>query len=173
MSNHRNGVGANGSHHRNSSDGWGVVPENDRPLWSRYMLDYCPWFPGATIMTLISDGIINGGTRAPQVWKETAQELHSAGFTPIRYFLLAELLSGARKKGELDQEAHGHLFKQWYQDPFPAFRLEAEAWKPWLERLKQAQSPIRALSHMLHGEKLSPMGMVVSYSGERMRIVSD
>ena len=124
-------------------------------------------------MTLIADGIVNGGTRAPQVWKETAQELHSAGFTPLRYFLLAELLSGARKKGELDEAAHGYLFKQWYQDPFPAFRLEAQAWKPWLERLQQAQSPIRALSYMLHGEKLPPLGMVASFSGEPMRIVSD
>ncbi|GAA1193740.1 MULTISPECIES: hypothetical protein [Brevibacterium] len=173
MSKNRNGVGASTSNHRKPSDGWGAVPEDDRPLWSRYMLDYCPWFPGATVMTLIADGIVNGGTRAPQVWKETAQELHGAGFTPLRYFLLAELLSGARKKGELDEEAHGHLFKQWYQEPCPAFRLEAQAWKPWLERLKQAQSPIRALSHMLHGAKQAPLGMVISLSGAPTRIVSD
>ena len=175
MSNHRNDAGANGSHHRSASDGWGGVPEADRPLWSRYMLDHCPWFPGATIMTFIADGIINGGTRAPQVWKETAQELHGAGFTPLRYFLLAELLSGARKKGELVQEAQGHLFKQWYQEPFPAFQLEAQAWKPWLERLQQAQSPIRALSHMLHGAKRAPLGVLtgdVGQSGDGRLVVA-
>ena len=70
-----------------TTDGWGEVPEVDRPVWSRYMLDHCPWFPGATIMSFIASGVVNGGSHVPEVWRETAAELHSAGFTPIQYYL--------------------------------------------------------------------------------------
>lgn len=173
MSIHLVGPGDGGADDLDPTDGWGDVPEADRPLWSRYMLDHCPWFPGPTIMTLIAGGVVDGGTRAPQAWKEAAAELHSAGFTPIHYFLLAELLSGARKQGDLDEASHGHFFKQWFKEPFPAFRLDAEAWRPWLERLEQAQSPSRALKHMLHGSNLPPLGTVTYSSGEPTRVVSD
>ena len=156
-----------------TTDGWGEVPEVDRPVWSRYMLDHCPWFPGATIVSFIASGVVNGGSRVPEVWKETAAELHSGGFTPLQYYLLAQLLSDKRRRNELDEATHGHLFKQWYKEGFPAFQLDAEAWKPWLERLVRAQSPRRALDHMLFGPDLPALGMVMSLSGGLARVVSD
>ena len=137
------------------------------------MLDHCPAFPGATIMNFIAGSVVKGGTSVPQTWKDTAAELHSAGFSPLQYFLLAELLSSARKKGELQETAHGHLFKQWFGDYFPDFRLNAEAWRPWLERLHQAQSPRRALSHVLHGSNLQPLGTVRFTKGGNTQVVSD
>lgn len=165
--------GSGGTDDRHIARKWSDVPEADRPVWARYMLDYCPWFPGATIMTLIASGVVGGGTHIPSQWQQVAVELHNAGFTPIQYFLLAELLSEARRRGDLDKASHGHLFKQWYGDYYPDFRLDAEAWKPWLERLEQAQSPRRALEHMLHGPDLPPLGMVTYSSGGPNRVVSD
>lgn len=149
------------------TDGWGEVPEADRPLWARYMLDYCPQFLGPTIMTLIARGVVFGGTKIPEDWKETAAELHNAGFTPLHYYLLASLLSDKRRREELDEATHGYLFKKWYGNypDFPDFRLDAEAWKPWLERIDRAESPGRALDHMLHGPFLPPLGAVFFVNG--------
>ncbi len=173
MSTHRGNTGTGTSDNVDPTDGWGEVPEADRPLWSRYMLDHCPAFPGATIMNFIAGSVVKGGTRVPQSWKDTAEELHNAGFSPIQYFLLAELLTGARKQGELQATLHGHLFKQWFGDPYPDFRLNADAWRPWLERLHQAQSPSRALSHILHGWNLPPLGTVRFTKGGNTQVVSD
>lgn len=150
---------------RDPAEAWGEVPEADRYAWSRYMLDYCPLFPGASIMTFIARGVVNGGDHVPQVWKETAAELHEAGFTPLYYYLLAQLLSEKHRRNELDEAAHGHLFKQWYGDPFPDFRLDAKAWEPWVRRVVQSESPGRALQHMLHGTDLPALGMLISAEG--------
>lgn len=173
MSTHRGNTGTGTSDNVDPTDGWGEVPEADRPLWSRYMLDHCPAFPGATIMTFIAGSVVKGGTRVPQSWKDTAAELHTVGFSPIQYFLLAELLTSARKQGELQETLHGHLFKEWFGDPYPDFRLNADAWRPWLQRLQNAQSPSRALSHILHGWNLPPLGTVRFTKGGNTQVVSD
>ena len=98
-------------------------------------------------------------------WKDAAAELHGVGFTPIQYYLLAELLKAALGRGELNESTHGHLFKTWFNGRFSAFQLEAEAWKPWLELLETAESPRRALQHMLQGPKLPPLGGMEIVSG--------
>lgn len=126
-------------------------------MWARYMMDHLPWFPGITIMSLVGDGMAER-RGAFQQWKDAAAELHSAGFTPIQYYLLAELLKAALRSGELNESAHRHLFKQWFDGRISVFQLDAEAWKPWLERLATAESPRRALQHMLRGPKLPPLG---------------
>ncbi|MGO2932498.1 hypothetical protein [Microbacterium sp.] len=167
------GSGAGAADDLNPAEGWGEVPEADRPLWSRYMVDHCPWFPGVTVMNFIAGGVMNGGTRAPKIWKDTAADLHRAGFTPMQYYLLAELLSGARKNGDLDESAHGHLFEQWFQGSPTFFRLAAEAWKPWLERLERAESPRRALTHILSPGNVPPLGTLIYKTGEPTRVVSD
>lgn len=157
-------VGSGKSDELDPTDGWGDVPDADRPLWSRYMVDHLPWFPGVTVMNFIAPGVMNGGTRAPAVWKETARELHAVGFTPIQYYLLAELLKKARERGELDETIHAQFFTQWFTEhrgPV-TFRLQPDSWKPWLDRLKHAESPRRALQHTLHGETLPPLGMLVT-----------
>lgn len=134
------------------------MPEADRPLWSRYMIDYCPSFPGGMLMSAIDNSVKDITTRIPQVWKQTAAELHSAGFTPLRYYLLAELLADLRERNKLNQAAHGRLFRQWFKDPVPAFQLKAEGWKPWLERLNRAESPSRALDYVLHDADVPRLG---------------
>ena len=120
-------------------EGWGDVPETDRPLWSRYMVDHCPWFPGVGLMNFVAAGVVNGGTRAPKIWKDAAIALHRAGFTPMHYYVLAQLLRDERTRGRLNEDAHGHLFEEWFQAPFNSFRLYAPAWKPWVEGLKGAE----------------------------------
>lgn len=109
-------------------------------------------------MTGIENRVNHGSTQIPQVWKETAAELHSAGFTPIRYYLLAELLADLRERNKLDPAAHGRLFRQWFKEPVPAFQLRAEAWKPWPERLNRAESPSRALDYVLHDADVPRLG---------------
>lgn len=98
------------------SDGWGDVPVADRPLWSRYMVDHLPWFPGVTVMNLVVPGVMNGGTRAPRIWKDAARGLHAQGFTPLQYYLLATLLRQALAAGELDERIHAPLFEQWFDE---------------------------------------------------------
>ncbi len=153
----------NGSDDLDQIIGWGDVPIEDRPLWSRYMVDHSPWFPGTTAMAHIAPGVINGGTRAPKVWKQTAQELHQAGFTPANYYLLAELLTSPRFQAELNEAEHSHLFKSWFGVRME-FRLAAEEWEPWLERLAKGESPRRALQHMLKGDVLPPIASFVPTS---------
>lgn len=143
-----------------SADFWGSVPDADRPVWARYMLDHCPRFPGATAMNMIAAHVIEGGTGVPTDWQETAAELHSAGFTPIHYYLLADLLRDVRNENQLDEATRGHFFKEWYQERRPGFRLNAEAWKPWLERVGQGQAPRRALRHVLKGSDVPATGEV-------------
>lgn len=169
-------VSGNATDDLDPSTGWGEVPLKDRPLWSRYMVDHLPWFPGVTLMARMAPGVMNGGTRAPRVWKQTAEELHKAGFTPADYYLLAELLMSADVQAELDEAEHGHLFHRWFdaRRKFTTFRLAAEAWKPWLERLADGESPQRALEHILKGDVLPPLGSITAVStGEVTRVSND
>ncbi|WP_156761053.1 hypothetical protein [Microbacterium karelineae] len=148
-------------------DGWGDVPEADRPLWSRYMIDHLPWFPGAVIMAHLAPGLLNGNTHAPKTWKDTARALHAAGFTPAQYYLLAELLKSEFTRGTLDIRAHAHLFELWPHErrgPIQ-FRLNAHAWAPWLERVAAGESPRRALQHVLRGGHLPPLGGLLHPDG--------
>ncbi|MGY5764305.1 hypothetical protein ACXET9_03760 [Brachybacterium sp. DNPG3] len=138
--------------------GWGDVPVADRPLWSRYMVDHLPWFPGAGAMSLMAPGVMNGGTRAPQAWKDAARALHAAGFTPAEYYLLAELLRS--RINMLDPARHALLFEQWPTDGERrprTFRLAPERWVPWLEEVRAGESPRRALGEILRGEHAGPM----------------
>ncbi len=96
VSDYRVGPCADGTHNPDPSAGWGDVHKADRPLWSRYMIDYCPSFPRGMLMSSIDNSVKDITTRIPQVWKQTAAELHSAGFTPLHYYLLAELLADLR-----------------------------------------------------------------------------
>ena len=154
------------------ADGWDDVPEADRPLWSRYMVDYMPWFPGAIIMNYIAPGVMDGGTRAPQLWKDTARALHDAGFTPADYYLLATLLKG-HLGDKLDVHRHAHLFELWPdKDRAGNFRLTPSAWKPWLERVRAGESPRRAVEHILTGGRPLAMGTLVT-RGEQPREVGD
>lgn len=150
------------------NDGWGGVPEADRALWSRYMVDHLPWFPGTTIMAHMAPGVMNGNTRAPRVWKDTARALHAVGFTPHLYYLLAELLRDAA----LDVHEHAHLFELWptrERGPLQ-FRLTPSAWIPWLERVTNGESPRRALHHILAGGNPTPLGAYVRPDGLRRTI---
>lgn len=167
---------ANGANdHLDPSDGWGDVPQADRPLWSRYMVDHLPWFPGATIMNLMAPGVMNGGTRAPQIWKDAAQALHAIACTPLQYYVLAELLKDKYRNDELTQDEHGHLFEEWFTErrgPV-TFKLAPAKWKPWVERVQRFESPRRALDHVLRGDSLPPIGMIVSRSGEVRQVTND
>ena len=147
-------------------DGWGDVPFFDRPLWSRYMVDHLPWFPGVTVMVMIAPGVMNGNTRAPKVWKETAQALHAAGFFPVDYYLLAELIKSRLEL--LDESRHASLFEQWPTDGkrHPRiFRLNAMRWVPWLEKVRAGESPRRALEWMLSDGDPEPLGGLYSTGG--------
>ncbi|MTE23213.1 hypothetical protein [Microbacterium sp. ZXX196] len=135
------------------ADGWGDVPAADRPLWSRYLADHLPWFPGVSAMARLVPGVTNGGTRAPQLWKDTARSLHAAGFTPADYYLLAELL-GSRIDA-LDVTRHAPLFELWPTDGDRrprTFRLNARRWTPWLEAVRAGESPRRALERILFAQ---------------------
>ena len=143
--------------------GWGDVPIEDRPLWSHYMIDHKPWFPGSNAMAHMAPARRKNGHRAPKDWKQTAQELHQAGFTPANYYLLAELLTSPRFQAELNEAEHSHLFKSWFGVRME-FRLAAEEWEPWLERLAKGESPRRALQHMLKGDVLPPIASFVPTS---------
>lgn len=140
-------------------EGWGDVPEADRPLWSRYMVEYLPWFPGITSMRYMAGGVMNGNTRAPKLWKETAQELHAAGFTPADYYLLSALLE--LESDLLDEERHAKLFIEWPKQitrRTRRFRLAVDQWVPWLEQVRAGESPADALEKILQGDKLKPIG---------------
>lgn len=156
------------------SDGWGDIPVADRPLWSRYMVDHLPWFPGVTIMNLMVPGVMKGGTRAPRIWKDAARGLHAQGFTPLQYYLLATLLRQALAAGELDERIHAPLFEQWFDErrSSTTFRLAPSAWQPWLDRIANAESPGRALDHVLHGDDLPPLGSL-SIEGRPPRLIGD
>lgn len=123
-------------------------------------------------MTLIARGVVYGGDRISQYWKDVAADLHDAGFTPIQYYLLANLLKDELERGKLDEAEHGYLFERWFGERYPDFVLLAEAWKPWLERLTRVESPTRALRHMLYGDNVPAMGFLISRSGE-IAAVSD
>ena len=143
----------------NSEDGWGDVPVTDRPLWSRYMVDHLPWFPGVIVMVHLAPGVMNGGTRAPQVWKDTARSLHAAGFAPADYYLLAELIKD--RIDVLDVHRHAALFDLWPTDGTRGprvFRLNAGRWLPWLEDVRAGESPRRALERILYDGELAPIG---------------
>lgn len=133
-----------------ASDGWGDVPVEDRGLWSQYMLDHLPWFPGTFIMTQIYQGVTNGNTRAPQIWKDTARGLHAVGFTPADYYLLAEMLK--HRLDWLEVTHHAVLFEAWptsgERGP-RTFRLNPARWTSWLEVVRAGGSPARELNRIL------------------------
>lgn len=115
---------------------------------------------------------MNGGTRAPQIWKDTARALHAAGFTPAEYYLLATLVHG-RFRTTLDVHRHAHLFELWPDEKRVGnFRFTPSAWKPWLEKVRAGESPLRAVEHILTGGKPPVMGGLVT-RGEPTRVIGD
>lgn len=164
-------IGQDGADDLHPSEGWGDVPEADRPLWSRYMVDHCPWFPGVTVMLHLVPGVMNGGTRAPKIWKDHAQALHAAGFTPAKWYLLAELITGA--KSQLDVHRHAPLFDLW-PDPerrTSAFRINPVRWVPWLDQVRAGESPRRAHEWVLTDGDPEPFAGWVDPATGRIRPV--
>lgn len=152
-------AGPTGSDDLHPARGWGDVPIADRPLWSRYMVDHTPWFPGVTVMVHIAPGVLNGNTRAPRIWKDTAQALHAAGFTPAEYYLLSEIIES--RLDAFDVHRHAALFELWPTERTRgprAFRLNPTRWVPWLERVRAGESPRRALDWLLADGEPAPLG---------------
>lgn len=165
-------IGSDGADNLHPSDGWGDIPVEDRPLWSRYMVDHAPWFPGVTAMIHIAPGVMNGNTRAPQIWKDTARALRAVGFTPAEYYLLAELIKS--RLGALDVHRHAALFELWPTDGERgprAFRLTPSRWVPWLEKVRGGESPRRALDAVLADGDPAPMGGFVPADGGSPRLI--
>lgn len=153
-------VSADGTHDRLSpTEGWGDVPVESRAQWSRYMVDFTPWFPGVNAMVRLAPGVLHGNTRAPRAWKQVARDLHAVGFTPTDYYLLCQDLDGLRKSGYLNPDDHGHLFTQWStREPGWGLIPDAAAWAPWIEHVRAGRSPRRATSYILLGGPPPPMG---------------
>lgn len=153
-------------------DGWGDVPVADRALWSGYMVDHLPWFPGVIVMCHMAPGVMNGNTRAPRVWKDTARALHAVGFTPADYYLLSELLKSSID--ELDVSRHARLFELWptsgERGP-RTFRLNPTRWAPWLEKVRAGESPRRALDWILSSGKPRAMGGLFPADGGAPTII--
>ena len=164
--------GSQGADKLHPVDGWGEVPVTDRKLWSRYMVDHLPWFPGVTVMVHIAPGVMGGNTRAPQIWKDAARALHAVGFTPADYYLLAELIKSRIET--LDVNRHAQLFEVWptggERGP-RTFQLNPELWVSWLDQVRAGGSPRRALDWVLSDGNLSPMGGLYTQDGEATTIV--
>lgn len=140
------------------TDWWGDVPDADRSMWSRYMLDYCPWFPGVTMMGLVAPGVLNGGTRAPRRWKQLAQRLVAVGFTPTDYYLLCQDLAIRLARDQITEERHGRLFDRWGTGRFWGFEPNATAWSCWPLHIRAGRSPRRATDYVLSDGTPRPMG---------------
>ncbi|MGF3054659.1 hypothetical protein ACQUSY_11980 [Microbacterium sp. YY-03] len=165
-------IGREGADELHPTDGWGDVPVADRPLWSRYMVDHLPWFPGVTVMNYVAPGVMNGNTRAPQIWKETARGLHAAGFTPADYYLLSELIMSSLET--IDMNRHAPLFELWptSNERRPRiFRLNPTRWVPWFEKVRAGESPRRALEWVLADGKPAPMGGLYPTNGGPATII--
>lgn len=135
---------------------WGDVPEADRNDWSRYFLDFLPWFPGAAVMAMLAPGVLAGGSLPHFV--RTARELHAVGFTPTDYYLLCQDLAARDARGTLDPEQHGHLFRSWRGATAQFFVLDPAAWAQWTDLVRSGRSPRRATDHVLTGGNPPPMG---------------
>ena len=160
-------ITASGSDDLSAATGWGDVPPADRAAWSRYMLDYCPWFPGITMMlSFVAPGILAGGSGAPLPWKEYARSLHVAGFAPADYYLLCQELELRLVKGGLVEAEHGDLFEKWGNEtPYWGFALLPSVAEIWLLHLRNGRSPRRAPDYILSKGNPPPMGRSVAPSG--------
>ncbi|GAB3653076.1 hypothetical protein GCM10027591_09800 [Zhihengliuella somnathii] len=133
-------------------EGWGEIPASERPLWTRYLTTHLPWFPGRTGMALTVQHLAaTDGLGAPALWKRHARDLHAAGFNPLQFYVLAQVVREALERGRLDPARHGHLFEHWPESsrgPL-VFRLAAHEWEPWLRHVRDGESPHRALRAVL------------------------
>lgn len=143
-------------------ESWGDVPEADRNTWSRYFLDYLPWFPGPVVMSMLAPRVLEGGTF--KQFARPARELYEVGFTPTDYYLLCQDLHIRDARGVLDRERHGHLFREWRSEIVRFFVLEAEEWREWPALVRAGRSPRRATEHVLTGGNPLPMGSLMAAS---------
>lgn len=155
------------------TEGWGDVPPADRPLWSRYMLDYCPWFPGVTTMIFVAPGVLSGGTRAPRPWKDLAQKFHVAGFTPVDYYLLCQDLDLRLERGSLSEEAHGRFFATWGRGRQWGFVPRVELWSEWPRHVRSGRSPRRATDYVLSDGSPEPLASHASAPGWQPIAIGD
>ncbi|MBV0895154.1 hypothetical protein [Microbacterium sp. NC79] len=165
-------IGGQGADELHPVEGWGDVPVADRPLWSRYMVDHLPWFPGVTVMIHVAPGVMNGNTRAPKIWKDTARGLHAVGFTPADYYLLVELIT--HRIDQLDVNRHAPLFELWptNDERRPRiFRLNPTRWVPWLEQVRAGESPSRAVDWVLTDGNPRPLGALYPANGDAPTII--
>ncbi len=159
-------ISASGSDDLNPSAGWGDVPEADRARWSRYMLDYTPWFPGITMMgSFVAPGILAGGSGAPKQWKEHARDLHELGYTPTDYYLFSQQLELRLVTGRLLEMEHRRYFAKWGTgNPRWGFIMQSDAAKVWLGHLRAGRSPRRAMDYTLTDGNPPPMGRTPNYT---------
>lgn len=155
------------------TNGWGDVPESDRPRWSRYMVDYAPWFPGVTMMLSIAPGVLRGGTMVPRQWKDLARRLHDIGFTPTDYYLLCQDLELRLERQELTEAEHGRFFDRWGAGRFWQFVPNADLWAPWPQHVRAGRSPRRATDYVLSDGAPRPMGYAVASVGTTGAPVGD
>jgi len=159
--------------HLSLTEGWGDIPEQDRPLWSRYMLDYAPWFPGVAMMTFVAPGLLNGGASAPRQWKALAIRLHAVGFTPTDYYLLCQDLGLRLARQQLTEAEHGRFFEKWGPGRFWQFVPNVELWTPWPRHLRAGRSPKRATDYILSDGAPRPMGYRVAPAGTAGAAIGD
>lgn len=148
------------------SAGWGAIPPADRHAWARAMVDYCPWFPGPTMMNLVAQPILAGGTNAPEKWKRVARELHAVGFSPQDYYALCQELTIRHLQKTLTRDEHADLFEDWHEDkpmwcPIPV----ASRWQTWPSHLRAGRTPRRATDYVLSGGKPAPLGGLMDGNG--------
>lgn len=144
--------------------GWGTIPEAERVVWARYMLEYPPGSPGPYAMGKISALVLRGVLDVPQRWPKFAAALHAVGFTPLEFYILSQDLSILRLRDRLPEESRPDLFQidmlagsytaydpaAGTSQPGPArCVLIPEKWANWPLHVRFGRTPARATQHVL------------------------
>ncbi|MBG6084456.1 hypothetical protein [Zhihengliuella flava] len=131
---------------------WGEIAESERPLWVRYFSAHPPSPQNCGAATPTARGVDpTSGRAVPSSWARNARQLSAAGFTPLQFYVLAQVIAEAFEHGQLAPGRHRHLFERWpaaNHGPL-AFRLCAEEWTPWLAQVRAGSSPHAALATVL------------------------
>jgi len=127
-------------------DLWGGVPREQRLAWLRVASRYWPAFPGSILGGYTSNALAGGSLVRRESLIRVARNAYDAGFSPVEYGLLRELITG---------RVPDHLVisrdpRAEYADRF--FEIDARQWRDWLRAVRAGELPATALERFLHPE---------------------
>ena len=137
---------------------WDPLSDELARQWCAEIIKYMPHRLQATSMWGIQYEARHSGISHVAEWIWLAKEFHAAGFTPGEWLQLTEDVSEDDRSVSRNFESEEELYVpnsmialavSHYPEAGGRIRLQADLWKPWLERTRAGEDSLAVVNELL------------------------